>query len=1118
MTRKIARYCDIAMELGWLLSLVTIPLYFNIYTSRVFEPDKITILRSLVMVMAGAWLIKGAALWLGDRTTLVQARVSKNRNGREKEPTELFHPDDDFVPVDTRPSFLDRFFRRPLMLPTLFLCLVYLLATILSVVPGISWWGSYQRLQGTYTFYTYVTLFLILLFNLKERRQIERIITFVLLVNVPITLYGILQHNNADPLPWQGDTTNRVTSSMGNAIFISAYLIMCIPLALYRGITTGVWLWSNRTMARRSTAGRNLDTALSWVLIYGFFTIVELGLFYFLLQFNANYHPDQSVAQAASTTGNGLVNNTQQAAQTTGGQIGPWWALPLGIIISFGLYFIFTVRRQGTDTNYLFRSIEFIGYATIVILQILVIVFSQSRGPEAGLLIGIFLMMPLIFWRRKMWKSLGTWLGVGFVVGGFLVLFNLPPGSTPLEPVFKAVRSVPDLERLSELTQLNDGSGEVRKLIWQGDIDIIKDTAQSDPLRLLIGFGPESLYQISPLHYQPELAHVEARNAIPDRSHNGYLDAIMTTGFIGLIAYVLFVIVFIFYAVRYMFKTNRLEYQVLLAALVGVMVSHQIEIQVGIQIVSTWTMFWVSTAILVLLTGLIRGSWERTSVVAKVETPKVAEPVVEKEPELEPVAVGATASANGSANSSKGKAKSKNGKPAKQPIVAVASTESKASNNGNSGKVKANGSVSSSRDRERPVTRAGGGRVVAGSGGAGLLDFGGGGIYPVSFPEMNVKPIFWAILGIVVAFILWWDYMANFIPIQADALYKVGQNYSQAQKDDQALPYYLEASQLEPNEDYYRLYLGEVYLEKAQADINQPSKSGEMEQFFEDSEQQLVKAHELAPLNADHLANLGRLYAAWAQALPAKRGDYLNQSINWYKQALVRAPYNARLYSELSQTYLSNNDTKDAIAIGEKSVQTDNQYDFGRVLLGNAYLAANNQADAAKQYEAAVSITPNSINQDGNPQNYLNRLQLMATNQAVSTTALVKDFTPGKTASSDDRVFDNNSLGIIYFYKADYTQAENLLTQVLSASQGQNSNATYTFYAHLYLAQVYAATNRQQQAQTEAQTAYSMVSSGANGAQVLLPLAQQVLQQVHASPPPSTAPTTTTTNGSSTGK
>ena len=47
-------------------------------------------------------------------------------------------------------------------------------------------------------------------------------------------MYGLLQHHGMDPLPWQGDVTTRIASTMGNPIFVGAYLIMVIPLTLGR--------------------------------------------------------------------------------------------------------------------------------------------------------------------------------------------------------------------------------------------------------------------------------------------------------------------------------------------------------------------------------------------------------------------------------------------------------------------------------------------------------------------------------------------------------------------------------------------------------------------------------------------------------------------------------------------------------------------------------------------------------------------------------------------------------------------------------------------------------------------------------------------------------------------
>lgn len=305
------------------------------------------------------------------------------------------------------------------------------------------------------------------------------------------------------------------------------------------------------------------------------------------------------------------------------------------------------------------------------------------------------------------------------------------------------------------------------------------------------------------------------------------------------------------------------------------------------------------------------------------------------------------------------------------------------------------------------------------------------------------------------------------------------------------------------------MYLGELYLEKAQTDANNSQTAAQATQEFELSHEQLVKAHELAPLNADHLANLGRLYSVWSAHDPNLK-DGLSTSIDWFKQALVRAPNNAHLYDELSQVYLRANQPNDAVEAAKHSVSLDQQYDENRVALGNAYLAVQDKTNAGKQFAEAIKLNPKSVDDV----DYVKRMEAVGTNPEIKTADLIKAFTPGVNTTADDRSYYNVSQGIVYFYHNEMSQAESLLTQVLSATQAQSSGtqqpaqqqaqsqqAAYNFYAHLYLAQVYAATNRAQLAETEAQTALSIVNSSPGG-KPLVEVAQNVLNKVKAAAPP----------------
>ena len=198
LASKLSQWCDRLIEAGWLAAIIVTPLFFNIYSSRVFEPDKLTTLRSIALVMATAWIIK-----------FFEERNNPNRD-------------------------MSISWRTPLVLPTLIMVLIYMVSTALSVAPRTSLLGSYQRLQGTYTTFSYITVFFMVIQGLRTRAQLDRLISLLILNSLPIAFYGMLQRYQLDPLPWGGDTTERVAGNMGNAIFIAAYLIMTFFLTLIR--------------------------------------------------------------------------------------------------------------------------------------------------------------------------------------------------------------------------------------------------------------------------------------------------------------------------------------------------------------------------------------------------------------------------------------------------------------------------------------------------------------------------------------------------------------------------------------------------------------------------------------------------------------------------------------------------------------------------------------------------------------------------------------------------------------------------------------------------------------------------------------------------------------------
>jgi tetratricopeptide (TPR) repeat protein/O-antigen ligase len=202
MQTRLSLFCDRIVEAGWLAAAVVAPVYFNLASDRIFDPDKTALVRHLALIMGLAWLIgfletgKGAP------------------------------------PLRTR---LTGWLRTPLVIPALALVAVCLLATASSIALRSSLWGSYTRAQGLYSTLSYVLIFGLAARRLRTRAQVNRLMTAVILGSAPVALYGIVQHFYLDPF-WPHDLPVTMTSvsTMGNTVLVSAYLVMVTPLALSR--------------------------------------------------------------------------------------------------------------------------------------------------------------------------------------------------------------------------------------------------------------------------------------------------------------------------------------------------------------------------------------------------------------------------------------------------------------------------------------------------------------------------------------------------------------------------------------------------------------------------------------------------------------------------------------------------------------------------------------------------------------------------------------------------------------------------------------------------------------------------------------------------------------------
>jgi len=859
----LAAWCDSLIEACWLLALVVAALFFNVYSNRTFEPDKIVLVRSLALIAAVAWLIRLIEQGWGYR-------------GLRRTLGDL---------------------RRPMVVPALLFAAVTLLATVTSVAPLLSIWGSYQRLQGTYTTLAGVALFLLATASLDAPGRRERLVTTVIWTSIPVALYGIVQQLGWDPVVWSTGFGERVASTLGNPIFAGGYLIMVVPLTLARAVEA----W---------TTGR-------------------------------------------------------------------WKVLA--------------------------------GHALLIGAQVACTFLTLSRGPLLGLVAGFFTFA----WLMAAVRRHRRWLVA--MAAATLIVVTL---------------ALPLAGQVVNFLDLGRGTAQQRLFTWQGVMSMIA----VDPLRSLLGYGPETMLVVFPRHFPPELAPLAQPGIAFDRAHNVILDELATMGIAGVAAYLLLVGGFFFYGLRRLNlvpdrRWGRAYWLALLAGIVagaaitrladggwrfaglGVSagtlvavlgysgasawvnrsgadttsqlpvvaslaagVAHFVELQTGIAVIATRLLFWLLIALVVTApgrvaapppslpkrsragrrlpasrgdgldrSGLVAGSLLLGAILATVAF-DLLNPQVDLGTAalaLVPILGGTWALGLGIWDLGFRNEQSANRDPQSAIVYAC---------------VSGTWLLAFLVPHLFLTTAVGDGTavfylyVVYLAATAGLMSLvlvrSLRSELPFASSRAWIHP---ALAALTLSLI----FFTNLNVTRADMDVKLGLAYANAGQFDQAIQLFEGARRLAPYQDSYAIYLAGAYAEKGRS-LGAPAA----ESWFQRGQEALGWGQRLNPLNPDHPAKLGLLHRVWAEVVsePEARRAHLERAAAHYAEAMALSPQSAPVHSELGLVYQALGDLDAAISQYELSATLSPRTLQTHLLLADAFMARGDLGSAAEAFRRAVAL------------------------------------------------------------------------------------------------------------------------------------------------------------------
>jgi len=927
MHTKLGLLCDKLIEAGWLVAAVVAPLFFNFYSYRSFEPDKVTLVRSIALVMATAWLIKA----------LESGLQSTTKRGEH------------------RPSGVKRLLsKNPLAIPALILAGTYILTTITSVVPMISFWGAYHRPGGTYTILSYITIFFVMCHSLRTRQQLERLITTILLTSLPVSLYGILQHYDLDPLPWAVAGAARVRCTIGNPIFVGGYLIMVVPLTLYQLFDS--------LLAFLHSGGKGGSASL----LMGCYTLLLAAQLICILF-------------------------TQSR--------GPFLGL-MAAVFFFVVLLAVSERKRGLALTVIEVS---------VILMLFLILFNLPNSPLASLR-----DVPYIGRLGRIFGT-GAFPGRMLIWQGAIEMVTADPWRTLLgygpDSMFVAYNKFYPSKLIHyELGKRPDRchNQTFDALVTTG---LIGFAAYIFLFTSIFYYGLKGLGLIRNRLQRALLASLwfvgGASGALLPRLLEGtwrLAGVGLPLGFVAAIA--VYLIIYIFQGRKG--ASPRLEisgsvgHRLLLVALLSALIAHFIEIQSGLAVATTSTYFWVYAALL----AIVGYSLREESVPKTAPIPQVAAP--SRRPRRRRKKRRQLTSPSNLRGISRPWAFSTLPYSLLVGFILITMGFDFIHHrfNVNVKNISVLGLMAvvwlfsgaaiaaqtSGRNREAFSFPA---YFLVSSGWFFLfIIIYLGTIHPgadvgntilvyylflfltmvaiaaalareVALPSLLwQRPTWWLypILGLVVIVVV---FATNLNIVKADIYYKVGLARQKAGRYDESIAWYRRALELAPHQDRYYLFVGLDSMAKMQEASNPEQRS----YWFEESRKAIEKAMEINPLDPDYPANLGTLYLRWAgmAADPAAQAKRLEKSLEYYQQAAVMSPHHhgVRLEGDLLQIHL---------------------------LLGAAYTAIGQFEQAAVIYQKASEIAPDDYVCHKNLALLYQRLGRM--DEAIAEAKLAKELAP----------------------------------------------------------------------------------------------------------------------------
>jgi len=279
--------------------------------------------------------------------------------------------------------------------------------------------------------------------------------------------------------------------------------------------------------------------------------------------------------------------------------LGGYLVLVIPLAVARWIRAIASFRRRRSPSTVL----HFVAYAVLLAGQAVCLWLTGSRGPWLGAAGAGLVFCVLLSWRRHRPRLVIACLIVLVGVGALLLFLNMSDAS------LKVTEHVPFLDRLRFARDSRSISQRI--LVWRATRDLILRRpaigAAQDAigwLRHVVGYGPETTQFTFWTAFPLELFYHSGSEGLFDRVHNRLLEVMLTSGVLGLLTYLVFMVTLGVCLIRQLKSEESLWGLLLPLALLSAVAGHFLELQTGIEQIETQTLLWVYAGLAISLSRL----------------------------------------------------------------------------------------------------------------------------------------------------------------------------------------------------------------------------------------------------------------------------------------------------------------------------------------------------------------------------------------------------------------------------------------------------------------------------------------------------------------------------------